>query len=50
MQGGNLDEDEAKFIFRQMLEGVVACHAFGVAHYDVKLENFLVQRIAKGNQ
>eukprot|EP01102_Stenamoeba_stenopodia_P004071 TRINITY_DN1422_c0_g1_i1.p1 TRINITY_DN1422_c0_g1~~TRINITY_DN1422_c0_g1_i1.p1 ORF type:complete len:464 (+),score=112.43 TRINITY_DN1422_c0_g1_i1:2666-4057(+) len=49
MQGGNVDEDEAKYIFRQMLEGVVACHAFGVVHYDIKLENFLIQRIPKAS-
>jgi serine/threonine protein kinase len=46
LQGGFLCENRAGPIFRQMFSAVMACHLCGVAHYDVKLENFLIKEVA----
>ena len=39
---GRLQETQACHIFRQILLGVDACHAMGVAHRDLKPENLLI--------
>jgi len=47
MRCGKLDEDEARFMFRQILSGVQYCHAHMIAHRDLKPENLLLD--ANGN-
>ena len=42
-----LDEQEARFIFRQIVAGVEYCHSVLVAHRDLKPENILLD--AKGH-
>lgn len=37
-----LDEEQAKFYFRQLVEGVEYCHKLGVCHRDLKPENLLL--------
>jgi len=39
---GRFDEDRARELFAQVLEGVAFCHSAGVCHRDLKLENVLV--------
>ena len=39
---GKLTEDEAKVIFRQIVNGISYCHKYSVAHRDIKLDNILV--------
>ena len=34
-----LPEKEARFVFRQMCEGLSYCHSLGISHGDLKLEN-----------
>jgi len=36
---GTLPEDEARFIFNQMCQGILYCHSFNISHRDLKLEN-----------
>jgi len=36
------DNTTARFYFRQLIEGVVYCHAMGIAHRDLKPENLLL--------
>eukprot|EP01051_Picozoa_sp_SAG22_P014030 SAG22_NODE_1646_length_3900_cov_8.380952_2_plen_444_part_00 len=45
---GALDEPTARFYFRQMLEGCMYCHARGICHRDLKLENLLLVSEGKG--
>ena len=41
-QAGKFSEDKAREYFAQLLDGVEACHAVGVCHRDLKLENVLM--------
>jgi hypothetical protein len=36
-----LSEDQARFIFRQIIEGVLCCHNNSILHRDIKLDNIL---------
>ncbi len=42
VDNGCLDEDEARFFFRQILEGMAYCHTRKLCHRDMKLENLLL--------
>ena len=37
-----LDEQDAKRLFRQVLEGIKYCHSRCITHRDIKLENLLL--------
>ena len=37
-----LNEDQAKFIFRQIINGLKYVHSKGVLHRDIKLDNILL--------
>ena len=37
-----LKEDVAKFVFRQVVEGLQYCHSKGIVHRDMKLDNLLL--------
>ena len=36
---GRLPEEEARFIFNQICQGILYCHSFNISHRDLKLEN-----------
>lgn len=42
VQVGKLNEDQARFYFQQLVEGVEYCHKLGVCHRDLKPENLLL--------
>ena len=42
VSAGRLDEDKARFYFRQLVDGVEYCHKKGVCHRDLKPENLLL--------
>jgi serine/threonine protein kinase len=42
VQVGKLNEDQARFYFNQLIEGVEFCHQMGVCHRDLKPENLLL--------
>ena len=42
VRAGRFSEDEARFFFQQLVSGVAYCHAEGVCHRDLKLENTLL--------
>lgn len=37
-----LTEDEARKIFRQIIDAVKACHSKNIVHRDIKLDNILI--------
>jgi serine/threonine protein kinase len=37
-----INEKQAKFIFKQILDGLYHCHAQGIIHRDIKLDNILL--------
>lgn len=39
---GRFTEDEARFYWQQLLQGVLYCHRKGLCHRDLKLENLLL--------
>lgn len=41
-ENGPLSEEDALLMFRQLLEVVGYCHAQGVTHRDIKLDNLLL--------
>jgi len=45
---GVLTEQRGKAFFRQMAEALLHCHRLGVAHGDVKLENFAIDKYPHG--
>ena len=38
----HLDEEEAKRIFKQVVQGIAHCHCRSVLHRDIKLDNILL--------
>lgn len=44
-----LEEDSVRHIFRMIVNGVYACHAEGIMHCDLKLDNVLVNVGKFGN-
>eukprot|EP00656_Telonema_subtile_P027567 TRINITY_DN2968_c0_g1_i1.p1 TRINITY_DN2968_c0_g1~~TRINITY_DN2968_c0_g1_i1.p1 ORF type:complete len:515 (-),score=102.46 TRINITY_DN2968_c0_g1_i1:101-1645(-) len=44
-EGHTFSEDEGRAYFRQLINGVEACHAVGIAHRDLKPENLLLREI-----
>jgi hypothetical protein len=42
VQVGKLSEEQARFYFRQLIEGVEYCHKLGICHRDLKPENLLL--------
>ncbi|XP_072516452.1 serine/threonine-protein kinase pim-2-like [Salminus brasiliensis] len=45
---GCLQEEEAKVLLRQLVEGVIGIHSRGVLHRDIKPENILIQTDPEG--
>ncbi len=41
---GHISEPEARFVFRQILEGIGYCHMADIAHRDIKCENIMLDR------
>jgi len=37
-----LNEFETKAIFAQILSAIHYCHSWGIAHWDIKLENIII--------
>ncbi|KAL8295767.1 hypothetical protein RB597_009157 [Gaeumannomyces tritici] len=42
-RNGPLSEEQAMFIFRQIMSAVQYCHSFGICHRDLKPENILLK-------
>ena len=42
IQNNEISEDEAKFIFKQLIGGLAYAHANLIAHRDLKPENILI--------
>lgn len=41
-KSGHLTEDETKYIFKNIAQGVAHCHCRSVLHRDIKLDNILL--------
>lgn len=48
VEAGRFSEEQARYFFQQLIEGVEFCHELGVAHRDLKLENVLLDGSPKG--
>ncbi|OHT08984.1 CAMK family protein kinase [Tritrichomonas foetus] len=46
-KSGKFPEDEAKKIFKEIIESIKFVHSVGVAHRDIKLDNFLIKNSGK---
>lgn len=44
-QGTPLDEDEARRLFQAMASALAYTSALGLAHHDLKLDNFLLHQV-----
>lgn len=44
---GRLKESEAHFFFRQIVFGLGHCHCWSVLHWDIKLDNILLNENKK---
>lgn len=42
VQVGKLNEEQARFYFQQLIDGVEYCHKLGICHRDLKPENLLL--------
>jgi serine/threonine protein kinase len=42
VQVGKLSEEQARFYFQQLVDGVDYCHKLGICHRDLKPENLLL--------
>jgi serine/threonine protein kinase len=45
LQGTPLDEDEARRLFQAMASALAYTSALGLAHHDLKLDNFLLHQV-----
>jgi len=43
LSGARIYVDDVKRIFKSMCESVAYCHSKNIAHFDIKLENYLLQ-------
>lgn len=48
VQSKRLSEDQSRFYFRQLVEGVEYCHKLGICHRDLKPEVSLMNYVEQG--
>ena len=44
-KGGVLEESDAQFFFKQIIEAIYYCHREKIIHRDLKLENILLESL-----